>query len=70
MRKKPGKLGMISEERRLKILEVLDEKRTVTVKELRDIFGVSEDTIRQDLKILEEQRLLRRFYCGDTRLKR
>ena len=46
---------MISEERRLKILEVLDEKRTVTVKELSVIFGVSEDTIRQDLITLEEQ---------------
>ncbi len=70
MRKKPGKSGMISEERRLKILEVLDEKRTVTVKELSGIFGVSEDTIRQDLKTLEEQRLLRRIYGGATRIKR
>ena len=61
---------MISEERRLKILEVLDEKRTVTVKELSGIFGVSEDTIRQDLKTLEEQRLLRRIYGGATRIKR
>ena len=70
MRKKSNNLGMISEERRLKILEILDEKRTVTVKELSDIFGVSEDTIRQDLKVLEEQRLLRRIYGGATRTKR
>ena len=61
---------MFSEERRLKILELLDEKRTITVKELSDVFGVSEDTIRQDLKILEEQRLLRRIYGGATRIKR
>ncbi|MBP9015137.1 MAG: DeoR/GlpR transcriptional regulator, partial [Candidatus Atribacteria bacterium] len=66
MRKKSNNLGMISEERRLKILEILDEKRTVTVKELSAIFGVSEDTIRQDLKVLEEQRLLRRIYGGAT----
>ncbi|HHF09022.1 MAG TPA: DeoR family transcriptional regulator, partial [Candidatus Atribacteria bacterium] len=36
---------MIAEERRLKILEVLEKRKTVSVKELAGIFGVGEDTI-------------------------
>ena len=61
---------MIAEERRLKILEVLEKRKTVSVKELAGIFGVGEDTIRQDLKILEKQRLLRRIYGGATRISK
>lgn len=61
---------MIAEERRLKILGILEEKKTVSVKELKEIFGVSEDTIRQDLKILDDQKLLRRIYGGAVRVKK
>ncbi|MEN3188052.1 MAG: DeoR/GlpR family DNA-binding transcription regulator, partial [Atribacterota bacterium] len=61
---------MIAEERRLKILEILEEKKTVSVKELKEIFGVSEDTVRQDLKTLDEQKLLRRIYGGAVRIKK
>lgn len=61
---------MIAEERRLKILGILEEKKTVSVKELKEIFGVSEDTIRQDLKILDDQKLLRRTYGGAVRVKK
>ncbi|MGC8777741.1 MAG: DeoR/GlpR family DNA-binding transcription regulator [Candidatus Caldatribacteriaceae bacterium] len=61
---------MIAEERRLKILGILEEKKTVSVKELKEIFQVSEDTIRQDLKILDEQKLLRRIYGGAVRVKK
>ncbi|WP_369018609.1 DeoR/GlpR family DNA-binding transcription regulator [Thermatribacter velox] len=59
---------MIVEERRLKILGVLEEKKTVSVKELVKLFGVSEDTIRQDLRVLDRQRLLRRTYGGAVRI--
>ncbi|MGQ9746921.1 MAG: DeoR/GlpR family DNA-binding transcription regulator [Candidatus Caldatribacteriaceae bacterium] len=61
---------MIAEERRLKILSILEEKKTVSVKELKKIFGVSEDTIRQDLKTLDDQKLLRRIYGGAVRVKK
>jgi DeoR/GlpR family transcriptional regulator of sugar metabolism len=61
--------GLIAEERRLKILESLNTRRTLTVKELAQTFGVSEDTIRQDLKLLEKQGLLRRIYGGASRVK-
>lgn len=61
---------MIAEERRLKILGILEEKKTISVKELKEIFGVSKDTIRQDLKILDDQKLLRRIYGGAVRVKK
>ncbi len=40
------------EERRKKILDLLREKKRVTVKELSEHFGISEVTIRQDLNEL------------------
>ena len=65
-----GGFTVIAEERRLKILEILEARKTVSVKELKETFGVSEDTIRQDLKILDEQKLLRRIYGGAVRVKK
>jgi DeoR/GlpR family transcriptional regulator of sugar metabolism len=65
----PKKAGLIAEERRLKILEALGVRRTLTVKELAEMFGVSEDTVRQDLRVLEKQGLLRRIYGGASRVK-
>lgn len=62
--------GLIAEERRITILEILDKRRTVTVRELGEIFRVSEDTIRLDLSVLEDQKLLRRIYGGATRIIR
>ncbi len=70
MENKRGTTGLIAEERRIKILEILDKRRTVTVRELGKIFRVSEDTIRLDLSVLEDQKLLRRIYGGATRIKR
>ncbi|MGQ9474078.1 MAG: DeoR family transcriptional regulator [Candidatus Caldatribacteriaceae bacterium] len=45
---------LIAEERRLKILEALGTRRTLTVQELTEMFEVSEDMIRQDLRLLEK----------------
>ena len=41
--------------RKEKILEILHEKKEVTVKELANIFNVSEMTIYRDIKYLEKQ---------------
>ncbi|MEN3184540.1 MAG: DeoR family transcriptional regulator, partial [Atribacterota bacterium] len=60
----PRRAGLIAEERRLKILEALRVRQTLTVKELASMFAVSEDTVRQDLRFLEKQGLLRRIYGG------
>ncbi len=50
--------------RRSAILQKLREDSTVTVSQLRDMFGVSEVTIRKDLKILQDRKLLIRVHGG------
>lgn len=44
---------MLAEQRRQKILELIQEEGSARVKQLSGIFGVSEPTIRQDLERLE-----------------
>ncbi|WP_457641706.1 DeoR family transcriptional regulator [Persephonella sp.] len=46
--------------RKEKILEILKEKREVTVKELSNIFNVSEMTIYRDIKELEKEGEIKR----------
>ena len=55
---------MLNAERRDKILEVLGRDQRVLASELATSFGVSEDTIRRDLRELAEEGLLRRVYGG------
>ena len=50
--------------RRSAILHKLREDSTVTVAELSRLFGVSEVTIRKDLSILKERKLLIRVHGG------
>lgn len=51
-------------ERREKILELLNEKRRLTVKELSKQIGVSQATLRTDLNELESENLLVRTHGG------
>lgn len=44
---------MLAEQRRQKILELIQEEGSARVRQLSEIFGVSEPTIRQDLERLE-----------------
>lgn len=46
---------MLSATRRQKIKEILMEKKSVTVTELCNIFNVSDETIRRDLKNLSRK---------------
>ena len=55
---------MFLEERQAKILEMLDKDGKVLVKELAEIFGVTEDSIRKDLSSLELDGKLKRTYGG------
>lgn len=55
---------MFVEERQRKILELLHENQKVKVKELSQMFGVTEDCIRKDLASMEERHLLKRAYGG------
>ncbi len=44
------------QQRREKILEMIREDGTVTVKALTDTFGLTEATIRTDLRMLQKSR--------------
>lgn len=50
--------------RKNKIKEIILEQKSVTVSELTNIFKVTEETIRRDLKQLEEEGVLTRTYGG------
>jgi len=52
------------EERYEKIIELLEKKGRVTVKELSQTFNVTEDCIRKDLRELENRGNLKRVYGG------
>jgi DeoR family fructose operon transcriptional repressor len=52
------------EERYEKIIELLEKKGRVTVKELSQAFNVTEDCIRKDLRELENRGNLKRVYGG------
>jgi len=51
-------------ERRKKILEFLSSHGKATVKELSSFSGVTEVTLRNDLKTMEEEGLIKRFHGG------
>ena len=55
---------MFPEQRREKIIELLRENGSCRVQELKQIFQVSEPTIRQDLEILEQSGLIVRQHGG------
>jgi DeoR/GlpR family transcriptional regulator of sugar metabolism len=55
---------MFIEERHQRIVEILKDKKRVEVQELSEIFEVSDDTIRRDLRILEQKGKVNRTYGG------
>lgn len=54
------------QQRREKILEMIREDGTVTVKALTDTFGLTEATIRTDLRILQKEGHVQRYHGGAT----
>ena len=54
----------MKDERHAKILELLYQKQSVQVKELMELFRVSDETIRRDFLALEKQGLLRCVHGG------
>ncbi|MDF7639554.1 DeoR/GlpR family DNA-binding transcription regulator [Lactobacillus sp. ESL0791] len=59
---------MLKRERQKAILELLDKERQVSSSELIKKFKCSEDTIRRDLRELDQQGLLKRIYNGAIRI--
>jgi DeoR/GlpR family transcriptional regulator of sugar metabolism len=56
-----------SEERKIKILELIEEKEKVTVAELAKKFKASEATIRRDLNVLCKNKMIVRAHGGALR---
>ncbi|NDJ55954.1 DeoR/GlpR transcriptional regulator [Enterobacteriaceae bacterium 4M9] len=54
------------QQRRDKILEMIREDGTVTVKHLTETFDLTEATIRTDLRELQKQGFVQRYYGGAT----
>ncbi len=55
---------MLAKERKRQIKNLLLEKKYVTVTELSDLFGVSTETVRRDLKELETEGYAEKSYGG------
>lgn len=58
---------MNSFERRNKIVDLVNAQGSVMVLDLSNMFGISEVTIRTDLRLLEEKGLVTRFHGGAAR---
>ena len=58
---------MNSFERRNKIVDLVNAQGSVMVQDLSNMFGISEVTIRTDLRLLEEKGLVTRFHGGAAR---
>ena len=55
---------MFMEERHAAILEIIAEKGSITTSEIQDRFGISYDSAKRDLRLLEEAGKLRRTHGG------
>lgn len=60
---------MLTEERRVRIREVTDERGFIAVRDLSALFSVSEMTVRRDLDALEREGRLRRTHGGVVSLR-
>ena len=55
---------MLTEERRQRVMEILNRENAVQVEDIAEKFDVSVATVRRDLTALEAEGLLRRVYGG------
>lgn len=60
---------MLTEERKTEILNLLNEKKSITVRELVDAFGVSEATARRDITALSKEGRLVKVFGGAVALE-
>ena len=57
---------MLNQERKKKILEIIEEKGAVSVTELTKMLGASESTIRRDLIELSKKGNINKVHGGAT----
>ena len=60
---------MLNEERKRKILDIINERKSVTINELMEILDASQSTIRRDLNELDRSRLIKKVHGGAVSLK-
>ncbi len=60
---------MLTEKRQEIILELLREKRSITVAEIKDKLGISDSTIRRDLNALDREGKLTKVFGGAVALE-
>lgn len=61
---------MLKEERFQKILDMLNDNNIIKITDINKKLGVTEITIRRDLKVLEERGLLKRIYGGAKKVEK
>jgi len=61
-------MGRAAHEQRSRILGVFEQEGRVEVSELSETLAVAEETIRRDMRAIEEERLLRRAHGGASRV--
>lgn len=59
---------MLNEERKRKILEITNERRSVSLNELMKLLDASQSTIRRDLNELHQSKLLKKVHGGAVSL--
>ena len=62
MKKAERKIGMTTEERRANIEALIKEKKELDVNFIKDRFGISSVTVRNDLKFLERKGVVKRLF--------
>lgn len=61
---------MFIEERHQLILEVLSQNGSISTAEIQEKFGISYDSAKRDLRLLEEKGLLKRTHGGALPIKK
>jgi len=64
-----GGINVLAEERQNAIVEQVNRDGSVLVKELSERFGVTDDSIRKDLTLLEKKGLLKKTYGGAIKVR-
>lgn len=59
--------NLFKEERQARILQIIESEKRVEVSELSNLFDVSEDTVRRDLRDLDARGLIRKTHGGAVR---
>lgn len=58
---------MQPEERYKGIMKILDKQETISLNQIMETFGISIETARRDLRIMEQRRMIKKIYGGAIR---